>query len=53
MKVARNKPVAKKLRLAKAGKQRRPVPTWIVARTLGRVRRHPKKRHWSEVKIKP
>nr|MDO8080767.1 50S ribosomal protein L39e [Candidatus Freyarchaeota archaeon] len=44
--MARNKPLAKKLRLGKAGKQNTSVPTWIIVKTRGRVRTHPKRRHW-------
>ena len=51
--MARNKPTAKKRRLAKALKQNRPVPTWVILRTLGHVRTHPKRRHWRRSKIKP
>ena len=56
--MARNKPTAKKLRLCKAGKQKKPVPTWVVAKTLGRVRTHPKRRRLAfssgkRSKIKP
>jgi len=50
--MARNKPTAKKRRLAKAGKQRKPVPTWVMAKTAGKVRTHPKRRHWRRTKIK-
>jgi len=50
--MARNKPTARKRRLAKAGKQKRPVPTWVVAKTSGRVRRHPKSKQWRRVKLK-
>ncbi|HID90844.1 TPA: 50S ribosomal protein L39e [Candidatus Bathyarchaeota archaeon] len=51
--MARNKPVAKKLRLAKAGKQIRPVPIWVIAKTRGRVRVAAKgRRRWRRVKIK-
>jgi large subunit ribosomal protein L39e len=50
--MARNKPPAKKRRLAKAGKQKKPVPTWVVAKTVSRVRTSPKKRLWRERKIK-
>ncbi len=42
--MGRNKPTAKKRRLIKAGKQKKPVPTWVVAKTLGSVRTHPKRR---------
>jgi len=50
--VARNKPAAKKRRLAKAGKQKRPVPTWVIARTAGKFRVHPKRRQWRTRKIR-
>jgi large subunit ribosomal protein L39e len=50
--MARHKPAARKRRLAKAQKQRRAVPTWVVAKTLGKVRTHPKKRHWRRSKLK-
>ncbi len=51
--MARNKPVAKKLRLAKANKQKQAVPTWVMVKTFGRVRTHPKRRRWRRAKIKP
>jgi len=51
--MARNKPTAKKRRLIKASKQKRPVPTWVVAKTAGRFRRHPKQKAWRRTKIKP
>jgi large subunit ribosomal protein L39e len=35
--MARIKPAAKKRRLAKAGKQKESVPTWVIARTEGKV----------------
>ncbi len=50
--MARNKPAAKKRRLARAFKQRRAVPTWVVAKTIGRVRSTPKRRHWRRSKLK-
>ena len=50
--MARNKPAAKKRRLAKAGKQAQAVPTWVIAKTKGKVRTHPKRRHWRRNKIK-
>ena len=34
--MARNKPTAKKLRLAKAGKESKAVPTWVIAKTGGK-----------------
>ena len=50
--MARNKPYARKLRLARAAKSNSPVPLWVIARTLGKFRRHPKLRHWRRVKLK-
>jgi len=50
--MARNKPTAKKLRLAKAGKEKKPVPTWVIAKTGGRVRSNPKRRRWRTRKIR-
>jgi large subunit ribosomal protein L39e len=50
--MARVKPTAKKRRLAKAGKQKKPVPTWVVARTQGGVRRHPKSKQWRHAKLR-
>jgi len=50
--MARNKPAAKKLRLAKAGKEKKPVPTWVIARTRGTVRTTPKRRSWRRTKIR-
>lgn len=50
--MARNKPTAKKLRLAKAGKEKKPVPTWVIAKTSGHVRSNPKRRRWRQRKIK-
>ena len=52
--MARNKSLAFKLRLVKAGRQKRAVPTWIVVKTMGRVRRSPKNmRNWRRFKLKP
>ena len=50
--MARNKPTAKKLRLAKAGKEKKPVPSWVIAKTGGKVRSNPKRRRWRQSKIK-
>ncbi|MEA2070698.1 MAG: 50S ribosomal protein L39e [Asgard group archaeon] len=44
--MARNKPLGKKLRMAKAAKRTQGVPTWVIMKTAGNVREHPKKRHW-------
>lgn len=51
--MARNKPTAKKRRLAKAMKQRKAVPTWVMVKTVGKVRTNPKRRrHWRTRKIR-
>jgi large subunit ribosomal protein L39e len=51
-KMARNKPTAKKRRLSKAGKQKKAIPSWVIAKTGGKVRTHPKRRQWRRRKIK-
>ena len=50
--MARIKPTAKKRRLAKAGKQKKSVPMWVIAKTSGNIRTHPKRRNWRNRKIK-
>jgi large subunit ribosomal protein L39e len=52
MNMARNKPPAKKRRLTKAGRQKHPVPTWVVAKSGGKFRRHPKQKQWRRTKIR-
>lgn len=42
----------KKIRLGKATRQNRPVPIWVVGKTLGRVRTHPQRRYWRRSKLK-
>ncbi|MHA2271260.1 MAG: 50S ribosomal protein L39e [Candidatus Hodarchaeales archaeon] len=49
--MARNKPAAKKIRLAKATRQNRTVPTWVIVKTRGRVRTHPKRRQWRQSRL--
>ncbi len=51
--MARNKPLGKKLRLAKALKSNSSVPTWAVMKSGGKVRRTPAQRHWRQTKLKP
>ncbi|MGZ7108393.1 MAG: 50S ribosomal protein L39e [Methanobacterium sp.] len=50
--MSRNRPLAKKLRLAKAGKQNRRVPLWVMLKTNRKVRTHPKMRHWRRNSLK-
>jgi large subunit ribosomal protein L39e len=53
MNMARVKPPAKKHRLAKANREKQAVPTWVIARTGGKVRTNPKhQRQWRRRKIK-
>lgn len=46
------KPHAKKLRLAKAKNQNRRVPLFVIAKTKGKVRAHPKMRNWRRNTLK-
>ena len=51
--MSRNRPLAKKLRLAKANRQNRRVPLWVMLKTNRKVRTHPKiRRHWRTSKLK-
>jgi large subunit ribosomal protein L39e len=50
--VARHKPSGKKKHLSHALRQAQPVPSWVVAKTEGKVRRTPKQRNWRKTKIK-
>lgn len=51
--MARNKNLAYKLRLIKAGKSRKSVPAWIIAKTKGNVRWSPKNRgNWRNRKLR-
>jgi large subunit ribosomal protein L39e len=50
--MARNKQLGKKLRLGRANKQNRSIPAWIIVKTRGRVRTHPKRRRWRNQSIK-
>jgi large subunit ribosomal protein L39e len=51
--MARTKTLGKKLRLAHELRSNSSVPTWVVMRTGGKVRRTPAHRHWREAKINP
>ncbi|MCW3990424.1 MAG: 50S ribosomal protein L39e [Candidatus Bathyarchaeota archaeon] len=51
--MARNKTLAYKLRLNKAGRQNKSVPAWIIAKTRGKVRFSPKsRRNWRRTKLR-
>ena len=50
--MARNKPLAKKLRLGNRLKKNSPIPVWVVPRTMRRIRWRPRLRHWRRTKLK-
>ncbi len=50
--MARNKPLARKLRLAKAGKQNRALPAWVIVKTMRKFTFNPVRRHWRVNKLK-
>ncbi|MEM0015498.1 MAG: 50S ribosomal protein L39e [Saccharolobus sp.] len=50
--MSRNKPVAKKLRLAKSAKSNVPIPVWVVLKTGGKIRFNPLRRNWRRNKLK-
>jgi len=50
--MARNKHVARKLRLAHATKSSSPIPVWVVVKTLRKVRFNYKMRNWRRQKLK-
>ncbi len=50
--MARNKPHARKLRLARALNANSPVPVWVVIKTARRFMYNPKRRHWRRSKLK-
>ncbi|MFW9921759.1 MAG: 50S ribosomal protein L39e [Candidatus Thorarchaeota archaeon] len=50
--MARSIPLGKKIRTARAAKRTQGVPTWVVMKTGGKVKQHPKKRHWKRNTLK-
>ncbi|MFO7618064.1 MAG: 50S ribosomal protein L39e [Thermoplasmata archaeon] len=50
--MARNKPLARKMRLNKATNSNRRVPAWVIQRTNRRFMRHPRQRSWRRNKLK-
>jgi large subunit ribosomal protein L39e len=42
----------RKKRLAKAGKQNRRLPAWVIIRTNRNVTTHPKRRNWRRNKLR-
>lgn len=49
--MARYKPAAKKRRLARAYKVNFPVPVWVIAKTLRKITRRPR-RQWRRSRLK-
>ncbi|MEB3759950.1 MAG: 50S ribosomal protein L39e [Desulfurococcales archaeon] len=50
--MARNKPLGRKLRLAKAAKSNSAVPAWVIIKTMRRFTMNPRRRHWRVSKLK-
>lgn len=50
--MARNKALARKLRLIKREVSNSPIPLWVVAKTLRKVRYRPRLRHWRRSKLR-
>ncbi|AEE94170.1 MULTISPECIES: 50S ribosomal protein L39e [Acidianus] len=46
------KPLAKKLRLAKALKSNSAIPAWVILKTNGKVRINPLRRNWRRNSLK-
>lgn len=49
--MARHKPANRKMHLVRAGKESKPVPAWVVAKTRGHVRTNSKRRSWRRRKL--
>lgn len=50
--MARNKPLARKIRLLKAGRISSRVPHWVMMKTNRNVTRQPKRRTWNRGRAK-
>lgn len=50
--MSRNKPLAKKLRLAKANKNNRRTPVWAMMKTNRKLKNRPKPRNWRRNSLK-
>ncbi|MDD1779029.1 MAG: 50S ribosomal protein L39e [Candidatus Helarchaeota archaeon] len=51
--MARVKQLGKKVRMGRALRQNRSIPAWIIVKTRGKVRTHPKRRRWRSQKLQP
>ncbi len=49
--MARNKPLAKKLRLINREKSNQPIPVWVTIKTRLKIRRNFRLRHWRRSKL--
>ncbi len=52
MKMSRNKPLGKKLRLMNRIKSNRRVPGWVMLRTDRHVTQNPKRKNWRRSNLK-
>ncbi len=50
--MARVKALARKLRLIKRERSNSPIPIWVIAKTLRKVKYRPRMRHWRRSKLK-
>ncbi|MCJ7610599.1 50S ribosomal protein L39e [Candidatus Bathyarchaeota archaeon] len=50
--MARIKPPAKKIRLARMNRRSRAVPAWVIAKTKGKTRTNKHRRNWRQSRIK-
>lgn len=50
--MARNKSLARKLRLISRMNENRRVPTWVIIRTARKVTTNPARRNWRRVRLK-
>ncbi|MDK6028523.1 50S ribosomal protein L39e [Ignisphaera sp. 4213-co] len=49
--MARNKPLAKKLRLINREKSNQPIPVWVAIKTIRKVMRGYRLRNWRRSKL--
>ena len=49
--MSRNKPLGKKIRLMRADKRNRRVPSWVMMRSARKFTRHPKRHNWRRSKL--
>ncbi|MEL9940118.1 MAG: 50S ribosomal protein L39e [Ignisphaera sp.] len=49
--MARNKPLAKKLRLINREKSNQPIPVWVTVKTIRKIMRGYRLRNWRRAKL--